>query len=42
MSPDEIGEYINAKRPQKSYGRMTEEQARSISDTINKNPEKYG
>tara|TARA_R110000803_G_scaffold93898_2_gene161383 strand:+ start:1706 stop:1834 length:129 start_codon:yes stop_codon:yes gene_type:complete len=41
MSPDEVGEYINAKRPQKSYGKMSEEQARRITDRINSNPEKY-
>lgn len=41
MSPDEVGEYINAKRPTQHYGRMNEQQARELTDRINANPDKY-
>ncbi len=41
MSPDEVGEYVNSKRPMQHYGRMSEDQAKTITDRIKANPDKY-
>lgn len=41
MSPDELGEWYNANRPRKSYGRLSESEAQSLTDRINANPDKY-
>ena len=41
MSPDEIGAWYNAKRPRKGFGNMSEDNAKSITDRINANPDKY-
>lgn len=41
MSPDELAHWYNANRPKQNYGRMSEDQAKSITDRIKANPEKY-
>ncbi len=41
MSPDELSEWYNVNRPRQSYGRMTEDEAKRISDRIAANPDKY-
>lgn len=40
-SPSELAIMISARRPQKTYGGMTESQAREITDRMAANPEKY-
>ena len=41
MSPTELASLINTIRPKKNFGGMSEGQARSITDRINANPDKY-
>ena len=41
MSPHETSVYIDTMRPRKSYGRMSEDEAKRITDRIKANPEKY-
>lgn len=40
-SPNELALMINARRPKKSYGGMSEDQAKMLTDMINENPEAY-
>ncbi|QGZ13099.1 hypothetical protein [Alteromonas phage XX1924] len=41
MSPDEVGEWYNAKRPRKVVSGMSEDQAKALTDMINANPEEF-
>ena len=41
MSPKEISIWFNSNRPTKYYGGMNEDQAKSITDRMNENPDRY-
>ncbi len=41
MSPTELSNLLNAIRPKKSFGGMSEDQAKMLTDMIHENPDMF-